>query len=223
MIEGALRKISGEKSFLEGDDFEWERLPDGKLVGLPAMAIAFAGTNRDKIRVEGEAYVIAARGYAFTVFTWAPQIHLETARKQWVDQRAAFVVGDGRASWSEIRDPKEQVPIPGFDLQMALATRVWHSQKLPEEEKTDDPKPAEGPKLLMQFIGGDPADEKRGMPKPTAGQNTFLYVYQMPKADTVEAAYQAMEAYQKTQRDGNVAGRHYRRVQGGTGPQRAVP
>lgn len=193
MVEGVLRKIAWEKTYLEKDDFEYERLPDGKeFLGVPAVAIAFAGTNPDKIRVEGEAYVIAVRGYAFMVYTWAPQGNLEANRKLWAEQRAGVAFGDYRASWTPARVPSKVVKLPDSNLEISLSLRVWLEQKLPDEEQLDD-----GPKQVAEYLGGNPSEDQKTTQKVTAGESAFLKIYKIPKTDSLEAAYTMIETRMK--------------------------
>jgi hypothetical protein len=193
MVEAAVQKL---RKYLNEESFQWERLPEGgRLAGLPAIVFAFVGENPNHIPVEGEVYLTAAQGYAFMVFTWAPEANSAQARKNWAAQREGFNIGEQRANWKEAPIRKERVPLPGFDLELALAERVWRKQDNPEDIPP-------GPKLLLQFLGGDPAEEQKGQPKPTAGKNAWLYLYSLPKADSVEAAYQVAENFIKTQREG---------------------
>jgi hypothetical protein len=129
------------------------------------------------------------------VYTWAPQGNIEANRKLWAEQRAAVVISDKdtRANWSEAKPPLISVDLPNSYTKMSLNSRVWQEQKLPDEEKTDEPKAEDGPKKVRQFLGGNPSEDSKTTVKVTAGQNAFLSIYAIPKADTVDAAYTALE------------------------------
>jgi hypothetical protein len=142
------RVINWLEKYFSGVEFESR--PDATLDGQPARHLEFQG-EVDNVLMNGECLMLARRGYAYWVVTWAPAERRDAAVDEWATARRGFSFLDHRDGWVE-KKPRRLL-IQGNKA----AYRITYTEGVWEKQPVDGLDPA-ADALLRGF---DPKEEDK--------------------------------------------------------------
>jgi hypothetical protein len=176
MLDEALLKL---RSYFR--PLEWELKPKSepmRLAGRPAQVVEFQGDDADHVTTNGECYMMAYRGYAYWLFTWAPLGDLEKQREpiqdEWAGLRKCFSLGTERRGWKA--KPRETDRIEGKNAGYVLefVKELWTHEWGQHEDMQ-----------LEYLLRGHEPDPER---KPLAGKDATVQVFVLPKQADLKSA-----------------------------------
>jgi len=179
LLDEALTKL---RSYFRG--LEWEQRTSAEptlLAGKPAKVLDFQGDDPEQVAMNGECTMMASRGYAYWIFTWAPLGELNNDREsiagEWAELRQRFSLLDGRKGWTAKPRETERIAGKKAKYQLAYVKGLW----------TTEPAADYDPQADLVLKGHEPDPERR----PLASKVATVEVLVLPKQDNLQAAVTA--------------------------------
>ena len=175
----ALEKLKLQFKNIEYEDKDPD--PDRTLGGQPCLCLEFVGVDPDEVRVNGFCYMLAYRGFAYWLYTWAPdEPEKKEANKKDSDRlRKGFTLLGNREGWTEQKPKTSYVQGRKIPFRLEMVQERWR--------KTDPV--GYDPKADLVLLGTYPGE------KPHAGKMATVQALVLDKADSVEAATKAARDY----------------------------
>jgi hypothetical protein len=136
--------------------WEWENAEEVVLAGKPAHRFKFQG-EVDNVLMSGECVMLAYRGYAYWLVTWAPKTEVEAAAGEWAALREGFSLLNQREGWTE-KQPKLVAVETHGAYTLRVAEGIWEKQPGEGFDEAAD----------VALLGSDPAEVSRARGAATA-------------------------------------------------------
>jgi hypothetical protein len=180
------------------EELQWEpqqsKGPEPRLAGEGALVLEFEGVDPQAVRMRGECYTFARRGFAYWFFTWAPDDdeYQKKAQEEWRELRSRFRMRNEREGWTEKPPERDTFPGTRSKYQLTPVKGIWEKT----DAKSFDPRAD----LALLGFGHDPRKERRK--ERHASRTAVLQVLLLDPSKSLKAAAQAARDYvQKRQGD----------------------